>query len=248
MEHLVMRGRKFKKPRSSSAGGQYGSLAAELLRIHDLIAAEPEPRKPEDWDRIVAALRRVTGVAGDCQQAARDPQPRMVDGVGLCSVNCPLFNEHAGYGSVHAGRCGHGDGHPTRSMVPCRPWVGEVVEAVTSAADWREKRCEELTNEVDTLRRELAEERAENDVLLRRAVGAEGTCADLEKHAEELNLKLQEREADAGQFESQPTPAALPCEHFHQAEPCGDFTIARNKAGRPLCRAHGGSVPGEVMR
>jgi hypothetical protein len=188
-----------------------------MLRIYDLIAADPEPSTPEEWDRIVASLRVATGAASELQQEAREPKPRMVDGVGLCSVHCPhYFRDDYTEGCKHGGN--GAVAQLTRSMVPCRPWVDATMQ---HHRDVNESQAAAWKREVDGLRCEFAEERAKN---------------------ESLHARMDSAGANQGWAPAMPC-GHIPA---HSRMTCGDMTVARDASGNPRCRPHGGRSPGEV--
>lgn len=232
-------------------------LAAEVLRIHDLIAAEPAPI---DWHDIHCAIDSLKANASRVEDASKKPQPRIVDGIGLCSTTCGLYHpldgisrEHSVSGSCVALSAG------TRVNVPCRPWVDGLLSenlhltqradhADATATGWkdayttavkelhaalREVQSEvvlrgEAQKQIDELRQELSGERAEKAGILARAEHAE---------VSNRNLSLERTERiEARQGSRRPQP----CGARRAGAPCGELTVARNTSGDPVCRPCGG--------
>lgn len=198
-------------------------LAAEMLRIHDLIAAEPGPQTEEEWQDVSVSLQHADlEVAALQRQIREQSQPRMVDGIGLCTVHCSHYYPLDGTSREHSvtGQCLKVT-MGTRSMVPCRPWV-DALKLDKTNTEWS----------AQTLKSRF------HDILARA------------EHAEAMNRKLQERiRVMLPDLQHEQPGDALPCEQMIDIHhTCGDPTVARDAFGKPRCRPHGGRSPGEARR
>lgn len=114
-------------------------LAAEVLRIHDLITAGAGAQSRRDWKQVITALAAVNECAiqhwGDATEEAK-PQPLCSRGMGACTSLCDSFEQEGNDWDL--ARCKI-SGIETRSGVPCRPWVeGKMRELGKQIEDWQD--------------------------------------------------------------------------------------------------------------
>jgi hypothetical protein len=109
----------------------HAKIAAAVMRAYDLLAAGDGPQTPEEWEAVTMQLT-TAGIA--CEMASADqekeraarPNPRMVDGRGRCSCECPLFSRQS---SPDVGWCKHTPaGEPTRDGAYCGVWVDQRLD------------------------------------------------------------------------------------------------------------------------
>jgi hypothetical protein len=130
---------------------------SEINRIGDLVVAGEGPRTSDEWSAILNALNDVSDLVLEQREACiravatPTPQPRMVAGLGECSVHCAHYSPLDGISRMHShvGYC-HLATRGTRSAVPCHPWVEQREREALA----REQQVHALTIRVDELQAE----------------------------------------------------------------------------------------------
>jgi hypothetical protein len=136
----------------------HAMIAAAVMRAYDLLAAGEGPQTPEEWEAVTMQLT-TAGIA--CEMASADqekeraarPNPRMVDGRGRCSGECPLYVREV---QPDVGFCTHvPSGEPTRDGAYCGVWVDEKLRREQESDEQWQRDYESALKERDDALRKL---------------------------------------------------------------------------------------------
>jgi hypothetical protein len=159
----------------------HAMIAASVARAYDLLAADNGPQTADEWEAVTMILTSA-GIA--CEMASADqekeraarPNPRMVDGCGVCSSECPLFRRES---QPDVGWCYREPDHaPTRDGAYCGVWVDEKLRREQESDEQWQRDYESALKERDDALRKLDAVESELDSLR-----AWRHAADPERHA-----------------------------------------------------------------